>query len=234
MEDENKDLMAELQAITDKEASRLESKESKEQTAVFDGLLKAFDTDRTNTEAILAVINIVSREQALEELKGKSAKQILRNDIDLDDPDLQGGRVTIVTETLKAKQFMDMLQDFETSIVLSVWRKPAGLVSRVIIDNSVLQVMAFRDKLSYRKTLPSGDSVTKHWNVNNDEAPEREHFDTDYEYDLVKSTYVHLTNPMMFKSESPLMYAETSAMILRRIAKEINNGGYKHPFDNED
>jgi hypothetical protein len=234
MEDENKDLMAELQAITDKEASRLESKESKEQTAVFDGLLKAFDTDRTNTEAILAVINIVSREQALEELKGKSAKQILRNDVDLDDPDLQGGRVTIVTETLKAKQFMNMLQDFETSIVLSAWRKPAGLVSRVIIDNSVLQVMAFADKLSYRKTLPSGDSVTKHWNVNNDEAPEREHFDTEYEFDLVKSTYVHLTQPMMFKAESPLMYAETSAMILRRISKEINEGGRKHPFDNED
>lgn len=234
MEDNNKDLMAELQAITDKEATRLESKEAKEQTAVFDGLLKAFDTDRANTEAILAVINIVSRDQALTELGKEGAKRILRDDVDMDDPDLMGGRVTIVTETLKAEQFMNMLKDFETSIVLSAWRKPTGLVSRVIIDNSVLQVMAFADKLSYRKTLPSGDSVTKHWNVIVDESPEREHFDTDYEYDLVKQTYIHLTQPMMFKSESPLMYAETSAMILRRISKEINEGGRKHPFDNED
>lgn len=234
MEDNDKDLMAELQAITDKEATRLESIESKEQSAVFDGLLKAFDTDRTNTEAILAVIKIVSKGQALDELSKSGAKSILRDDVDMNDPDLVGGKVTIVTESLKAEQFMTMLKDFETSIVLSAWRRPDGLITRVITDNSVLQVMAFADKLSYRKTLPSGDSVTKHWGVSSEVAPDREVFDTDYEYDLVRATYMHLSRPLMFKSESPIMYAETTTMILNRIAKEISEGGRKHPFDNED
>lgn len=234
MEDNDKDLMAELQAITDKASKRMESRESKEQVAVFDGMLKAFDTDRANTEAILAVINIVSKEQALEELKSPSARSILRDDVDQNDPDLMGGRVTIVTEKLKAEQFMTMLKSFETSLVLAAWRKPTGLITRVMIDNSVLQVMAFSDKLSYRKSLPSGDSVTKHWDIATDDSPEREHFDTDYEFDLVKQTYMHLSRPLMFKAESPIMYAETTSMILERISKEINNGGLKHPFDNED
>jgi hypothetical protein len=234
MENNDKDLMAELQAITDKEATRLESKESKEQSAVFDGLLKAFDTDRANTETILAVIKIVSKGTALDELGKEGARSILRDDVDMNDPDLVGGRVTIVTESLKAEQFMTMLKDFETSIVLSAWRKPDGLITRVITNNSVLQVMAFADKLSYRKTLPSGDSVTKHWNIQTDDSPEREVFDTDYEFDLVRATYMHLSKPLMFKHESPTMYAETTTMILERIAKEISKGGRKHPFDNED
>jgi hypothetical protein len=226
--------MAELQAITDKEATRLESRESKEQVAVFDGMLKAFDTDKANTEAILAVINIVSKEQALEELKSPFARGILRDDVYQDDPDLMGGKVSIVTEKLKAEQFMTMLKSFETSLVLAAWRKPTGLITRVMIDNSVLQVMAFTDKLSYRKSLPSGDSVTKHWNIETDDSPDREVFDTDYEYDLVRATYMHLSRPLMFKTESPVMYAETTTMILERISKEITEGGRKHPFDNED
>jgi hypothetical protein len=86
--------------------------------------------------------------------------------------------------------------------VLSQWKEPAGIIARVKRKGERLQAMALGQILVFQKELATGDKVTKSWDTNKDEAPERDEFANGYEYKFLKNTYLHLTSPVMLKDKA--------------------------------
>ena len=87
----------------------------------------------------------------------------------------------------------------------------------------------------FQKILPTGDKITKSWDTNTDEAPEPDQFDNKWDYKFLRNTYTHLSQPLMLKAQSPVMYEQIMTMVKQDIAKDIEDGkGFLGLHDSDD
>ena len=222
---EDKDIMAELQEIVDKESKRIKKPTDglSEGLAIFNNLMTAFDKDMPDSDTQLFIISPLSPEQVKQARKEHIAKLVPNGLSEADNKGADGGKVEMITDAIPADEMLSFLGDFESALVLSQWKEPAGIIARVKRKGERLQAMALGQVLVFQKELATGDKVTKSWDTNKDEAPERDEFANGYEYKFLKNTYLHLTSPIMLKAQSPIGYELVLDMIKTRIAKDIES-----------
>jgi hypothetical protein len=222
---EDKDIMAELQEIVDKESKRIKKPTDglSEGLAIFNNLMTAFDKDMPDSDTQLFIISPLSPEQIKQARKEHIAKLVPNGLSEADNKGADGGKVEMITDAIPADEMLSFLGDFESALVLSQWKEPAGIIARVKRKGERLQAMALGQILVFQKELATGDKVTKSWDTSKDLAPERDEFANGYEYKFLKNTYTHLMTPVMLKEQSPAGYELVLDMIKTRIAKDIES-----------
>lgn len=224
MEDNDKELMAELQEIADKEGNRIKPTDAiSEGLLIFNNLITEFDKDLGELKSQLFIITRISAKQVRKALKNNKGKRIDNGQSTEDNKNADGGRVEMITDSVPADEMPDFLGDLESALVLSQWKEPQGILARAKYKGEHIQAMALGQILIFQKQLATGDKVTKAWNTQEDEAPERKDFNSTYEYKFLKNTFLHLASPKMLKSESPTSYEAVLDMIKTRLAKEIED-----------
>lgn len=224
---EDKDIMAELQEIVDKESKRINrpTDAMSEGLAIFNNLITAFDKDLPDADAQLFIISHLSPEQVQQARKADIAKLVPNGLSEAENKGADGGKVEMVSDSIPVDEMLSFLGDFEAALVLSQWKNPAGLITRVKRKGERLQAMVLGQVLVFQKQLATGDKITKSWDTNSDKAPERDEFANGYEYKFLKNTYTHLMTPLMLKEQSPTGYELVLDMVKKRIARAIESDG---------
>ena len=232
---EDKDIMAELQAIVDKESERINKPTDamSEGLAIFDNLMTAFDKDMPDSDTQLFIISHLSPEQIKQARKDHIAKLVPNGLSEADNKDADGGKVVMITDAIPADEMLSFLGDFESALVLSQWKEPAGIIARVKRKGERLQAMALGQVLVFQKQLATGDKITKSWDTSKDLAPTRDEFANAYEYKFLKNTYTHLMTPLMLKEQSPTGYELVLEMIKTRIAKDMEADSSYRGYDKD-
>lgn len=231
----DKDIMAELQAIVDKESERINKPTDaiSEGLAIFNNLMTAFDKDLPEAETQLFIISHLSPEQVQQARKEDTAKLVPNGLSEADNKGADGGKVEMVTDAIPVDEMLSFLGDFESALVLSQWKEPAGLIARVKRKGERLQAMVLGQVLVFQKQLATGDKITKSWDTNSDKAPERDEFANGYEYKFLKNTYTHLMTPLMLKEQSPTGYELVLDMIKTRITKDMEADSSYRSYDKD-
>ena len=224
---EDKDIMAELQAIVDKESERINKPKDamSEGLAIFNNLITAFDKDMPDSDSQLFIVSPLTPKQVKQARKENIAQLVSNGLSEEDNKGADGGKVEMITDSIPADEMLGFLGDLESALVLSQWKEPAGVIARVKRNGERLQAMALGQILVFQKELATGDKITKSWDTSKDTAPERDEFANGYEYKFLKNTYLHLMTPLMLKEQSPTGYELVLDMIKTRIAKDIESGG---------
>ncbi len=224
---EDKDIMAELQAIVDKENERINKPTDamSEGLAIFNNLITAFDNDLPDSDAQLFIISHLSPDQVKKARKEGNAKLVPNGLSESENKGADGGKVEMITDSIPVNEMLSFLGDLESALVLSQWKDPAGIIARVKRNGERLQAMALGQVLVFQKQLATGDKITKSWDTQNDQAPERGEFANGYDYKFLKATYTHLMTPVMLRQQSPIGYELVLDMIKTRIAKDIESDG---------
>jgi hypothetical protein len=230
MDNNEKDLMAELEGIINNAGSDYLDKAEQEAKHIFTEMCKAFDADLPNDlETILLGIQRVDDEEEIAEAKAGMRPSVKSQFLEgLDDPEAQCMRVKPIIGSLEPDNFIDMLHDTETAMLLSAWFEPTSLVSRVKRNGVTLHVMALPNAITYIKTLATGDTITKYWGNKRDADgkilyPEPSDFDEKYEFDLVRGTYKYLAMPMEMKQDSPKAYETLLEAISEKVQRQVRN-----------
>ena len=231
----DKDIMAELQAIVDKESERINKPTDamSEGLAIFNNLMTAFDKDMPDSDTQLFIISHLSPEQIKQARKDHIAKLVPNGLSEKDNKNAEGGKVEMITDAIPADEMLSFLGDFESALVLSQWKEPAGIIARVKRKGERLQAMALGQVLVFQKELATGDKITKSWDTSKDLAPTRDEFASGYEYKFLKNTYTHLMTPVMLKEQSPTGYELVLEMIKTRIAKDIEADSSYRGYDKD-
>lgn len=224
---EDKDIMAELQEIVDKESNRINKPTDamSEGLAIFNNLITAFDKDLPEADTQLFIISHLTPEQVQQAREADIAKLVPNGLSEAENKGADGGKVEMITDSIPVDEMLGFLGDLESALVLSQWKEPAGIIARVKRKGERLQAMALGQVLVFQKQLATGDKITKSWNTRTDEAPERDEFANGYEYKFLKNTYTHLMTPLMLKEQSPTGYELVLDMIKTRIARDIESDG---------
>jgi hypothetical protein len=224
---EDKDIMAELQAIVDKESERINKPKDamSEGLAIFNNLITAFDKDMPDSDSQLFIVSPLTPKQVKQARKENIAQLVSNGLSEEDNKGADGGKVEMITDSIPADEMLGFLGDLESALVLSQWKEPAGVIARVKRNGERLQAMALGQILVFQKELATGDKITKSWDTSKDTAPERDEFANGYEYKFLKNTYLHLMTPLMLKEQSPTGYELVLDMIKTRIAKDIESNG---------
>lgn len=224
---EDKDIMAELQEIVDKESKRINrpTDAMSEGLAIFNNLINAFDKDMPDSDTQMFVISHLSPEEVQQARKADIAKLVPNGLSEAENKGADGGKVEMVSDSIPADEMLSFLGDFEAALVLSQWKQPAGIITRIKRKGERIQVMALGQVLVFQKQLATGDKITKSWNTETDDAPERDEFTNGYDFKFLKATYTHLMTPMMLKAQSPTGYELVLDMVKRRIARAIESDG---------
>lgn len=224
---EDKDIMAELQEIVDKESNRINKPTDamSEGLAIFNNLITAFDKDLPEADTQLFIISHLTPEQVQQAREADIAKLVPNGLSEAENKGADGGKVEMITDSIPVDEMLGFLGDLESALVLSQWKEPAGIIARVKRKGERLQAMALGQVLVFQKQLATGDKITKSWNTRTDEAPERDEFANGYEYKFLKNTYTHLMTPVMLKEQSPTGYELVLDMIKTRIARDIESDG---------
>ena len=141
---EDKDIMAELQEIVDKESKRIKKPTDglSEGLAIFNNLMTAFDKDMPDSDTQLFIISPLSPEQIKQARKEHIAKLVPNGLSEADNKGADGGKVEMITDAIPADEMLSFLGDFESALVLSQWKEPAGVIARVKRNGERLQAMA--------------------------------------------------------------------------------------------
>lgn len=232
---EDKDIMAELQEIVDKESNRINKPTDamSEGLAIFNNLITAFDKDLPEADTQLFIISHLTPEQVQQAREADIAKLVPNGLSEAENKGADGGKVEMVTDAIPVDEMLNFLGDFESALVLSQWKKPAGLIARVKRKGERLQAMVLGQVLVFQKQLATGDKITKSWDTNSDKAPERDEFANGYEYKFLKNTYTHLMTPLMLKEQSPTGYELVLDMIKTRIAKDMEADSSYRGYDKD-
>lgn len=232
---EDKDIMAELQEIVDKENKRINEPTDamSEGLAIFNNLITAFDNDLPDADTQLFIISHLSPEQVKQAREADIAKLVPNGLSEAENKGADGGKVEMVTDAIPVDEMLSFLGDLESALVLSQWKEPAGLIARVKRKGERLQAMVLGQVLVFQKELATGDKITKSWNTRTDEAPERDEFANGYEYKFLKNTYTHLMTPLMLKEQSPTGYELVLDMIKTRITKDMEADSSYRGYDKD-
>lgn len=228
MDNNEKELMDQLKGIIDNAGEDYLDKAEQEAKHVFTEMVKAFDSDLPkDLDTILLGIQKVDDEDEIAEAKAGMRQSVKSQFLDsLDDPEAQCMRVKPIIGELEPDNFIDMLHDTETAMLLSAWFEPTALVSRIKRNGVTLHVMALPNAITYIKTLATGDTITKYWGNKRDADgkivyPEPSDFDEKYEFDLVRGTYKYLAMPMEMKQDSPKAYETLLEAISEKVQRQV-------------
>lgn len=227
MENNDKELMAELEDIVNNAEGKILDDVENEATHIFSELCKQFDEDiPVEVQTVLLGLQEVDDPDEIADAKSRARggdKAVMSQFIgSLDEEGCKTMKLSSIVSDLDPENFLDMLQDTDTSVLLCEWFEPKSLVSRVRYEGCVLQVMVTAGTVHFIKTLPTGDKVTKFWGRKKHSDgktvyPERSDFANDYEYDLCRGTYKYLAMPMEMKQES----REAYDTLLNAIAEKM-------------
>lgn len=228
MDNNEKELMDQLKGIIDNAGEDYLDKAEQEAKHVFTEMVKAFDSDLPkDLNTILLGIQKVDDEDEIAEAKAGMRQSVKSQFLDsLDDPEAQCMRVKPIIGEIEPDNFIDMLHDTETAMLLSAWFEPTALVSRIKRNGVTLHVMALPNAITYIKTLATGDTITKYWGNKRDADgkivyPEPSDFDEKYEFDLVRGTYKYLAMPMEMKQDSPKAYETLLEAISEKVQRQV-------------
>lgn len=228
MDNNEKELMDQLKGIIDNASEDFLDKAEQEAKHVFTEMVKAFDSDLPkDLNTILLGIQKVDDEDEIAEAKAGMRQSVKSQFLDdLDDPEAQCMRVKPIIGEIEPDNFIDMLHDTETAMLLSAWFEPTALVSRIKRNGVTLHVMALPNAITYIKTLATGDTITKYWGNKRDADgkivyPEPSDFDEKYEFDLVRGTYKYLAMPMEMKQDSPRAYETLLEAISEKVQRQV-------------
>ena len=228
MDNNEKELMDQLKGIIDNAGEDYLDKAEQEAKHVFTEMVKAFDADLPkDLDTILLGIQKVDDEDEIAEAKAGMRQSVKSQFLDdLDDPEAQCMRVKPIIGEIEPDNFIDMLHDTETAMLLSAWFEPTALVSRIKRNGVTLHVMALPNAITYIKTLATGDTITKYWGNKRDADgkivyPEPSDFDDKYEFDLVRGTYKYLAMPMEMKQDSPKAYETLLEAISEKVQRQV-------------
>jgi hypothetical protein len=232
---EDKDIMAELQEIVDKESKRINTPTDamSEGLAIFNNLITAFDNDLSDSDTQLFIVSPLSPKEAKIAIDNNEGKLVSNGQSREDNEGAKGGKVQMITDAIPADEMLNFLGDFESALVLSQWKEPAGIIARVKRKGERIQAMALGNILVFQKQLATGDKITKSWDTSKDKAPERDEFANGYEYKFLKNTYTHLMTPLMLKEQSPTGYELVLDMIKTRIAKDMEEDSSFRGYDKD-
>jgi hypothetical protein len=232
---EDKDIMAELQEIVDKESKRINTPTDamSEGLAIFNNLITAFDNDLSDSDTQLFIVSPLSPKEAKIAIDNNEGKLVSNGQSREDNEGAKGGKVQMITDAIPADEMLNFLGDFESALVLSQWKEPAGIIARVKRKGERIQAMALGNILVFQKQLATGDKITKSWDTSKDKAPERDEFANGYEYKFLKNTYTHLMTPLMLKEQSPTGYELVLDMIKTRIARDMEEDSSFRGYDKD-
>ena len=235
MEDNEKELMAQLEGIINNAQEDIMEKTVQEATHIFSALCKRFDQDiPDDVEAVLlGMVQVTDPDEeatAREHARtGHKAimSQFLENGVD--DPESRAMKLQSIVTSLDAEMLLDLLQDTETAMLLSAWLEPEGLVARVRRPDGLLQVMVTAGSVQFIKTLPTGDRIVKFWGDKRKDSkavyPERSDFANDYEYELCRGTYKYLAMPLELKKDSQAAYDTMLNAISEKLQRQVQRDG---------
>jgi hypothetical protein len=232
MEDNEKELMAQLEGIMNNAGEDLMDKTVKEATHIFSELCNQFDRDiPDDVEAILMGMVQVTDPDEEKEARQRARdadraimSQYLENGVD--DPESRAMRLQSIVTSLDAESILDLLQDTETAMLLSAWLEPEGLITRVRRPDGLLQVMTTAGSVQFIKTLPTGDRIVRFWGHERKENgrakyPERDDFANEYEYELCRGTYKYLAMPLELKKDSEAAYDTMLNAISEKLQRQV-------------
>jgi hypothetical protein len=235
---EDKDIMAEVENLINEESKRIAepTDAQSEGLVIFKNLIKEMDKDNPLKETQFYTIQVVDTEDAQEAIESGDGHLVSNGRSDtLDKENYQAGKVSLITDDIPLSKFPKFLGDLKTALVLSQWKEPAGLVARAKRNDYSVQAMVLGNILVFQKILPTGDKITKSWDTNTDEAPEPDQFDNKWDYKFLRNTYMHLSQPLMLKAQSPVMYDQIMDMVKEDIAEDIKEGkGFLGLHDSDD
>jgi hypothetical protein len=224
-------LMAELRSVVDGSELSTASDALDETTNVFTTLCREFDKvipeSVTGTLAVITTLDEEGTAQAIADMLSGKAEYL--KDADTTDDDIRSGRgkpakVELIAPSVVGTEMLTMLSDTEASILLNAWKNPVSLISRVRLDNELLQVMVTASTMVFIKTLPSGDTITKRWS-SDVSTPTREEVDSDYEFDLIRLTYSYLAEPHIIKQKSQEAFDLLVASIGHKMERQMREAG---------
>ena len=241
MDNNEKELMAQLEGIINNAHEDLVDKTVQEATHIFSELCKQFDTDIPDSvEAILLGLTEVTDAEEIDEAKERAKnhdKAVMSQFLEegLDDPEARAMKLQSIVHQVDGERMLDLLQDTDTAMLLSAWLEPQGLITRVRRPDGLLQVMVTSGSVQFIKTLPTGDRIVKFWGAERKENgktvyPERSDFANDYEYELCRGTYKYLAMPLELKSKSQEAYDT----LLNSISEALQRQMKKEFGDDED
>ena len=120
---EDKDIMAELQAIVDKESERINkpSDAMSEGLAIFNNLMTAFDKDLPDSDSHLFIVSPLTPKQVKQARKENIAQLVSNGLSEEDNKGADGGKVEMITDSIPADEMLGFLGDLESALVLSQW-----------------------------------------------------------------------------------------------------------------
>ena len=235
MEDNEKELMANLESIMNNAGEDLLDKTVQEATHIFSQLCNQFDQDIPNdVEAVLLGMVQVTDPDEEKEARDRAraddraiTSQFLENGVD--DPESRAMRLQSIVTSLDAEMLLDLLQDTETAMLLSAWLEPEGLITRVRRPDGLLQVMTTQGSVQFIKTLPTGDRIVRFWGDKREGGkavyPMRDDFANDYEYELCRGTYKYLAMPLELKKDSQAAYDTMLNAISEKLQRQVQRDG---------
>ena len=232
MEDNEKELMAQLEGIINNAGEDIANKTVEEATHIFSVLCNQFDTDIPDeVEAVLLGLTEVSDPDEVAEAKERAKtgdRSVMSQFLDngLDTEGARAMKLQAIVQGIDGEMMLDLLQDTETAMLLSAWLEPEGLVARVRRPDGLLQVMVTAGSVQFIKTLPTGDRITRFWGHDRKPDgkhvyPERDDFANDYEYELCRGTYKYLAMPLELKKDSQDAYDTLLNAISEKLQRQV-------------
>ena len=111
---EDKDIMAELQEIVDKESKRINrpTDAMSEGLAIFNNLINAFDKDLPDADTQVFIISHLSPEEVQQARKADIAKLVPNGLSEAENKGADGGKVEMVSDSIPVDEMLSFLGGF--------------------------------------------------------------------------------------------------------------------------
>lgn len=225
MEDNEKELMDSLRDIINQSAESLQGNALDEMRAMAhqlsDEFRKAVPED---CETAVFGIALTPDEEMGEARKRFESGEALKSPFvnDINDESAKCAKVESIINGFPKERIFEFLEDFDGMMLLNGFMNPQGLIVRIKNeDNTVFEVFVTDRYMTTLKTLVTGERLVRQYSAPDGEAPQREHFDSEFELDLVKSAYVALSIPHLVKQQGEEFYDTMIQVIQQKIERKM-------------
>jgi len=225
MEDNEKELMDSLRDIINQSAESLQGNALDEMRAMAhqlsDEFRKAVPED---CETAVFGIALTPDEEMGEARKRFESGEALKSPFvnDINDESAKCAKVESIINGFPKERIFEFLEDFDGMMLLNGFMNPQGLIVRIKNeDSTVFEVFVTDRYMTTLKTLVTGERLVRQYSAPDGEAPQREHFDSEFELDLVKSAYVALSIPHLVKQQGDDFYDTMIQVIQQKIERKM-------------
>jgi len=225
MEDNEKELMDSLRDIINQSAESLQGNALDEMRAMAhqlsDEFRKAIPEDCETAVFGIALTPDEEMDEARKRFdSGEALKSPFVNDIN--DETAKCAKVESIINGFPKERIFEFLEDFDGMMLLNGFMNPQGLIVRIKNeDSTVFEVFVTDRYMTTLKTLVTGERLVRQYSAPDGEAPQREHFDSEFELDLVKSAYVALSIPHLVKQQGEEFYDTMIQVIQQKIERKM-------------